>query len=570
MVLCLLLWFFSPDVFGDNTIESNSQRAIATIMEIDSDNGISVLEGEMAFYWNQLLTPRDFENDLISATPAIIKFPDTWNQNAINQQKIPGRGFATYRCQFDTDNNPKMGIKIKDYCNAYRLWINGELIAQGGKPGPNKEETLPVKVNTVAYFTPQRDTNELVLQTANFSEKYGGFRQSFLMGEASIIRQKSVLLQVVDAFVLGLILMMALYHLGLFLLNRRNKSFLWFGFLAFFIFLRHALLSDIQFLDEWLSNNISLYLKTTIVSAILTSLMLYMFFQTVFPQFLKMSVAMVYSCIIVLFILFIILAPIYHVSVGIHYFQVVVQLALLYILFLTIKLLFLGASREKWMIAVGILLFILSTAVESLIFNRIIYSEYVLHYGLVLFIVFQSYALSADFSRTNKLNRELSDSLEFHNRNLKKMVLQKSREALEAKERELLSVLMQKSSTDNLLKQISERLQKMNGIQAQNEEVVKEILNTIRSTVNEDETDKYLMHFEKIHPGFFKTLPVLHPSLTSREIKLCAYLKLNLGHKEIADILHVEPESVRKAKSRMRRKMGLSSDRDIQSYVGQF
>jgi hypothetical protein len=214
-VVSLLSSFISHDVLGDNMLEG--RYTIGKTILIDSENDFSKLEGVMAFYWNQLLTPRDFENELISATPAVIKFPDTWNQQVIDQHKIPGRGYATYRCLFYTGNNQKMGIKIKDYCNVYRLWINGELIAQGGKPGTNKEETIPVKVNTVAYFAPEKGSNELVLQTANFSEKYGGFRQPFLIGEASLIRQKSVLNQVVDAFVLGLILMMALYHLGLFL-----------------------------------------------------------------------------------------------------------------------------------------------------------------------------------------------------------------------------------------------------------------------------------------------------------------------------------------------------------------
>ena len=58
---------------------------------------------------------------------------------------------------------------------------------------------------------------------------------------------------------------------------------------------------------------------------------------------------------------------------------------------------------------------------------------------------------------------------------------------------------------------------------------------------------------EKIHPGFFSRFP----GLTQSEIRLLALTKLNLSTKEMAEILHIEPNSVRRLRNRIRQKYGL-------------
>ena len=147
------------------------------------------------------------------------------------------------------------------------------------------------------------------------------------------------------------------------------------------------------------------------------------------------------------------------------------------------------------------------------------------------------------------------------------MVQAKSDELIQTKERELLSALMQKTSTDKILKQIEGELIKISPVKSEDKFIYSELLKTIRLSLNTNEGDKYLMHFEKIHPGFFEYLKLVHPSLTQHETRICAYIRINLSNREIAEFLHVESESVRKAKTRMRKKMGLLSDKDIYDYL---
>jgi DNA-binding CsgD family transcriptional regulator len=66
---------------------------------------------------------------------------------------------------------------------------------------------------------------------------------------------------------------------------------------------------------------------------------------------------------------------------------------------------------------------------------------------------------------------------------------------------------------------------------------------------------KFKVHFEQIHPNFFEDLLAKHPTLTKHEIRLYAYFHINLSTKEIAALLNIDPASVRRAKTRLYKKM---------------
>ena len=45
----------------------------------------------------------------------------------------------------------------------------------------------------------------------------------------------------------------------------------------------------------------------------------------------------------------------------------------------------------------------------------------------------------------------------------------------------------------------------------------------------ENNWDKFKMHFEEVHPSFFTKLKEKHPNLTENELRLCAYCKMNIS-----------------------------------------
>ncbi|MGM0376263.1 MAG: hypothetical protein ACQEQ0_05780, partial [Bacteroidota bacterium] len=149
------------------------------------DSGVVAIGGQMVFYWNELLQPGYFEGEQQAIATDTVPFPDTWNGFEIDGEPLTGKGHATYRTCFSVDSVRPMAIKLNDYCNAFKLWINGTLTARGGTPGTNEVTNRGEKINVIETFVPINGRNELVLQTANYEEKYGGFRQPILIGSES-------------------------------------------------------------------------------------------------------------------------------------------------------------------------------------------------------------------------------------------------------------------------------------------------------------------------------------------------------------------------------------------------
>ncbi len=79
--------------------------------------------------------------------------------------------------------------------------------------------------------------------------------------------------------------------------------------------------------------------------------------------------------------------------------------------------------------------------------------------------------------------------------------------------------------------------------------------------------EEFKLHFEQVHKDFYKVLKAHHPDLTAHELKLCTLLKLNMNLKEAANLMGISPESVKKARHRLRKKFNLSREENLVDYI---
>jgi len=73
--------------------------------------------------------------------------------------------------------------------------------------------------------------------------------------------------------------------------------------------------------------------------------------------------------------------------------------------------------------------------------------------------------------------------------------------------------------------------------------------------------------FEFIHQGFLNKIRIQFGEFTPNELRLCAFLKLNLTNKEIALIIYTSPDSVNTARKRLKKKLGLLPEQSLQSLI---
>jgi len=87
---------------------------------------------------------------------------------------------------------------------------------------------------------------------------------------------------------------------------------------------------------------------------------------------------------------------------------------------------------------------------------------------------------------------------------------------------------------------------------------------------NDNDWEIFEALFDQAHENFFKRLKQSFPDLTQSDLKLCAYLKLNLSSKEIAPLLNISIRGVEIRRYRLRKRLSLSSDENLVEYIMQF
>ncbi len=140
---------------------------------------------------------------------------------------------------------------------------------------------------------------------------------------------------------------------------------------------------------------------------------------------------------------------------------------------------------------------------------------------------------------------------------------------LEGKERELSSSALFDFQKNELLNNLLKELERLdivtNRMYAPD---IKKISRQIKGASDLDKSwNNFKLHFDEVHPHFFDIVNKKFPGLTNNEQRTCAYLRIGLGNKEIALLTNVESGSVRKALTRLKKKLGLPPEQDLREYV---
>ena len=97
---------------------------------------------------------------------------------------------------------------------------------------------------------------------------------------------------------------------------------------------------------------------------------------------------------------------------------------------------------------------------------------------------------------------------------------------------------------------------------------VKSAIKTIDRELSEEDNWKMFKEaFKNADKEFFDKIKVKHPELTSNDLRLCAYLRLNLSSKEIAPLLNISVKSVEIKRYRLRKKMDLPREVNLTDYI---
>ena len=127
---------------------------------------------------------------------------------------------------------------------------------------------------------------------------------------------------------------------------------------------------------------------------------------------------------------------------------------------------------------------------------------------------------------------------------------------IKSRERELTTSAIIIEESHTVLNNVKQVLDKSRWKGELSQHDVRELANIISCyTDSSNDWEAFKNHFNNVHPDLLDRLKLLYPSLTDSDLKLCAFLFLGIETKHIAKILSVLPDSVKKARQRLRKKL---------------
>ncbi|TWO32954.1 tetratricopeptide repeat protein [Seonamhaeicola sediminis] len=136
------------------------------------------------------------------------------------------------------------------------------------------------------------------------------------------------------------------------------------------------------------------------------------------------------------------------------------------------------------------------------------------------------------------------------------------------KKKELASQTLHLVQKNTFIQELKENLEKIK----QSPELFKiEFRRLVMLLKKESAEDKdwevFKSYFSEVHNNFDNKLKTVYADITEKEIRLASFLRMNLSTKEIASMLNVLPESVLKSKYRLKKKLNLDKETDLNAFL---
>ncbi len=142
---------------------------------------------------------------------------------------------------------------------------------------------------------------------------------------------------------------------------------------------------------------------------------------------------------------------------------------------------------------------------------------------------------------------------------------------LEHENKKMVTQSIQQQKRANDLQEITRQLQQARMLfKPSNQPLIDRTIALLKGQEDDEQWHEFESRFERVHIGFLKNLQKKYPTLSLTEKRLCAFLRLNMTTKEIANIMHVSSRAVEQSRYRLRKKLGLDKKQDLNNFLCQF
>ncbi len=193
----------------------------------------------------------------------------------------------------------------------------------------------------------------------------------------------------------------------------------------------------------------------------------------------------------------------------------------------------------------------------------VLYLASVILFSLFMHNVYKSYYRKQREKLLEKKQHEIELKQLENEQQLMHFKNEKLQQDIENKNRELAISTMSLIKKNEFLNDIKDELKS-----STEQKNLKSVIKIIDKNLNNTDDWKFFEEaFNNADKDFLKKIKSKHPELTPNDLKLCAYLRLNLSSKEIAPLLNISSKSVEVKRYRLRKKMDLPHESSLTNYI---
>ncbi len=403
-------------------------RAEKGVLDLSSwnfpDDGSVSLEGEWVFWWKEI---RDPDDPFFSDPAVYVNVPDVWTNYEIDGQALSAEGYATYSLiLIPPDELQTYGLYIEGEGSAFALWLNDRLLIRKGRVASDSHSRLRDKGPLTLYFESNGEPLRFLVQMSNDQHRKGGFRNSFLLGLVEPIHHYQLVNWFIEAFSLGVLFIMGLYHLIIYHFRRTGKAPLYFALLCFLAALRHGvtdqcILPTLFPLITWSGAIRMEYFVFYISPAVFV-----LFFKNLFPDDINKWFARVVIGISLVFSTLVFIFNTMILSHTVTFYQVVWNIEIPYYIYFIIRIARKKRAGSSYF-ALATLIFFSTVVIETLVINKIsdpirinyLYPlEMITSFGFLAYIFVQAIYLASRYSSAFARAESLAVKLRETNRDL--------------------------------------------------------------------------------------------------------------------------------------------------------
>lgn len=439
-----VVWVYSCRLSSEHI---NPPRAVAGVLDLTAwsfeEDGPVNLSGQYEFYWNQLHPPHKFDDEDPRPKPAFIQVPGLWNGLETGGEVIPGTGYATYRLTVLLKGKHRsLALKVLDMSTACSLFVNRKRVYSAGEVGESPVSSKPQFNPGVIDFQTDESKLELIIQVSNFHHRKGGAWESIFLGTEKQIRNSRETKVTIELFLFGSILIMGLYHLGLFILRRKERSTLFFGIFCLLIALRILTTGERYFLKLFPDFSWAIFVKLEYLSYYLAVIAFAHFFYALFFHRFFKTICLAATILGSIFSALVILLPLKYFSQTLTPYHLLTLSLFIY----GIYILLIHSWKKEYdaIIFLGGFIVLISTAINDMLTHEnLLQTGNLVPLGLLIFIFSQAFLLSLRFSKAFEMvdiqHRKLRDTNHFIRKQIKQS--KQAAKALKASHERFLSVL---------------------------------------------------------------------------------------------------------------------------------